>query len=221
MRCTKCGQDKEVIKMWTETICMTCHFPPNQTKCRNCGAPSEKHFCPDCYDRIMADSWRQVCPPLFLYTETARLPQEQLKMVMCWAFGPHGLVLSGPPGKGKTRCAIELMKRLHWEGLPLALTSGFQFAADCGRGLFDGSWYDQLDALMHVSVLFIDDLDKCKMTETVETQLFGLIDYRTTHLRPIITTLNSSKGELESRFSDVRGGPIIRRLSEFSTTVKF
>jgi DNA replication protein DnaC len=85
----------------------------------------------------------------------------------------------------------------------------------------DGSWSTTLDCMMKTPLLFIDDLDKAKFTEAVETQLFGLLDWRSTHLRPVISTLNSSKGALEGRFSEARAGGIVRRLKEFSTVVKF
>lgn len=221
MICLKCAKYKHEEAMWTDGICCACQFPPNPHKCHNCGVPSEKHLCPACDDLQQADSWRRICPPLFLHTEVLRLPP-QLANVLEWQMPcTTGLLLSGPPGAGKTRCAIQLLRRLHWESWSMVITSGFEFATDCGRGLMDGSWYEQLQQMMQTPVLFIDDLDKCKMTETVETQLFGLIDYRSSHMRPLIVTLNSGKAELEQRFSDVRGGPIIRRLSEFSTTVRF
>ncbi len=220
MICPQC--EKQVGAIWEPSgLCLSCQFPPNPNLCRGCGHPSEKHCCPSCYHSQQDRLWRQMVPPLFYLTEVARLPQQKLQQVMEWQYGSQGLMLTGLPGTCKTRCAFELLKRLHWEGLAIQITSGFEFGAECGRGLMDGSWYERLDTLMNVSILFIDDLDKCKMSETVETQLFGLIDYRTSHLKPLIVTLNSGKDQLEQRFSEVRGGPIIRRLSEFATVVKF
>src|SRR5580693_3800551 len=99
--------------------------------CRQCGtefdAPEDPilnrftPFCQKCADdrRIQAEKeaeeririereqkWLALCPPAFRATEISKLPLPQkAEEVLAWNYGPTGLLLHGPTGRGKSRCA--------------------------------------------------------------------------------------------------------------------
>ena len=81
--------------------------------------------------------WAKICPPLYAATDPARLPQESLRRVMAWQFGPRGLVIHGPTGTGKTRAAFLLLRRLHDERRRIVAFHGNSFSHLCARKFFD------------------------------------------------------------------------------------
>ena len=165
--------------------------------------------------------WAAHCPPLYRATDPARLDAARLKRVLAWQYGPRGLILTGPGGTGKTRCALLLVKRLVLdEGREACVFLGNQFAQACQTAWMDNgpAWSQRLNT---VEVLFLDDLAKSKFTERVEAELFGIVEMRMANLLPTIITTNTVGGTLKSKLSADRGEPLIRRLRECCQCITF
>lgn len=173
-----------------------------------------------------AARFRNLCPPLYQQTDPARLPPDKLAAVTAWKYGPKGLLLVGPTGTGKTRCAWQLLRRLIHEGRTVTAFDGLGWGVAVSAAFGDpGTTADWLDRVCKADVLFIDDLFKVKMTEAQEQAAYGVFERRTNHLLPILCTLNSTGRMILDRMTDQgradRGEPLIRRMGEFCEVVTF
>jgi DNA replication protein DnaC len=66
------------------------------------------------------------------------------------------------------------------------------------------------------SLLVIDDLGKERLTQRMESDLFAIIDERTSNKRSTIITTNYNGSGLSDRFSNGEtGSAIIRRLKDY------
>lgn len=179
------------------------------------------------YIREMREStFRRLCPPIYQQTDTARLPQDKLTTVTAWKYGPKGLLLVGPTGTGKTRCAWQLLRRLILSGHRVRAFDGLGWAVAVSEAFGKPDETEQwLDDVCKADVLFIDDLFKGKMTEAQELAAGGVFERRTSHLLPVIVTMNSTGRMILDRMTDQgradRGEPLIRRMGEFCEVVKF
>lgn len=194
------------------------------------------NVCPDCGLKLKVreaaqkkahrlEEWRRLCPPLFQDTDRSHPgmpPTAILDRILGWPFGPKGLVIYGPTRTGKTRSTWLLIKRLMVEDAKRVrvLTSG-ELARQCalayGTGAEEASaWFNDL---ARADVLFIDDFGKMKMTERVEAELFELLDYRTSHRKPVILTTNYVGTDLLNMMSADRAEPTLARIREFCTPV--
>lgn len=169
--------------------------------------------------------FRQMIPPIYLDTLPERLSRLLTQHSEMWDYNPMGIGFVGMSGKGKTRAAVLLLERLHDEGkttffisaTDLALNSANQFAdspatKDIAKSI--------LTMCRSAQVLVLDDLGKGRMTDRAESELYDLLEYRTSRKFPTIWTSNSTAAGLHPMFSQDRADAIIRRLVEFSTIVK-
>ncbi len=168
-----------------------------------------------------------ICPPLYRETVQAMLPQPQLERVLAWRPGPRGLALVGPTGKGKTRCAWELFRKLMDEQHAHVLAYdgiGWALAVSRAFGAPDTT-EDWLDYVCSAEVLFLDDVFKGRLSEAQEHALYGVFERRTANMLPIVCTLNATGGTLLDRMTDAgraeRGEPLLRRIREFCDVVMF
>ncbi len=200
----------------------------------------EKHVrrCPACIEKGDAeilekekarkikefdDGWKKICPASFQETDPEKLPcQQGYKAVMQWQPGSRGLILNGPTGRGKSRVAWLLLRRLYYDRVKfIALNSlaGLNYAAKFSRSPeMVEEWVDEL---ISVPILFMDDVFKIKLTESFESVLFSIVDQRTESKKPIIITSNDTGESLSARMTNDRGGPLVRRLREFCDSVTF
>jgi DNA replication protein DnaC len=75
---------------------------------------------------------------------------------------------------------------------------------------------DVIERLTSCSLLVIDDLGKERLTQRMETDLFSIIDERTSNKRPTIITTNYNGSGLSDRFNNGETGTaIIRRLKDY------
>jgi len=220
--------------------------------CKTCSQPFQLPFqvrlvhlvtrCPACCDKETAAemkrmlarvgrttaeaktaAWKQLCPGEYQNTDKYRLPYpSKLDLVLRWQFGPRGLLLHGPTGKGKSRCAWLLLKREHEAGRKIvALDSmlGFQYAAKFSESpAAVEAWISKLAT---VDLLFLDDVFKVKLTDSVEAALFAVVSQRTERQKPIIAAMNDTGRTLIERMSPDRGEPFVRRLREYCETIAF
>jgi DNA replication protein DnaC len=224
--------------------------PDIQSTCKNCGVPVTMPgflerwasrsgiFCDDC---AAADSairtaemiantkaarlarWNAICPPDFQLTTASKLPSpSKLQTVLRWQYGPRGLTLHGNTGKGKSRCAWELVKREFFAGKTvraLGTDAGFEYARQFAASTEQAARW--VESHIAVDLLLLDDVLKVKLTESFESALFGIISGRTEHRRPIIFTTNDSGESLIARMSTDRGEALVRRLREFCESISF
>lgn len=196
--------------------------------CTICGQPSKLYICPKC-DREqkvarMKMRFERSCPPLYQETLKDRLPQASLSQVMSWQYAQRGLILSGPTGQGKTRCAWLLIQRLMTEDLiPVVCFDCVQFGHELVRRFRndDDDVTGWLDSLAQAQLLFFDDFGKDRFTERVEQELFAVIERRCANKLPIILTTNDKGDSLNERMTENRGPALIRRLREFCYVVTF
>lgn len=196
--------------------------------------------CPACIARINRETeaeataasgeaaqraWEALCPPLYRDTDLNRLsiPEKAIREVLGWSPGPNGLSLAGGTGKGKTRLIFVLLKQLHFAGHKIHAISSKSFERHCTRMFGDHPQANEsraiIDKCQTVEILFLDDIGKERMTDRVESELYGLIEDRTANMKPILWTSNGDSKRLEAMLSEDRGQPIIRRLKEFSRTI--
>lgn len=196
------------------------------------------HVCPSCSEKhsaevsrqviqqsksVRLERWKQVCPPEFLETEPGKLPcQRQYQAVMGWQFGSRGLVLHGSTGKGKSRCAWLLLRREFEGGRSVSClnsSSGLTYAAKYGESSADVARW--IDRQCLVDILLLDDVFKCKLTDSFEAAVFTVINSRTERQRPLLVTLNDTGDSLITRLSPDRGAAMLRRLREFCEAISF
>jgi DNA replication protein DnaC len=224
--CKKCGEefDTSELKMAGKTFFQR----------RFCDACSKKND--DDFAELMRmqevaqreQRWKDICPPLYQKTNLDHpgLSQDAVEAIRDWRDEGNGVGLSirGTSGRGKTRLAFVLGKRLHMAGMSVDAITATRLAQLCVDSYDDSDRVkngarEKLRSIRSCRYLILDDLGKQKFTDRAETELYDLIETRTSHLRPTIWTANMSSDEFAQMMSEDRGVPIIRRLSEFSTVL--
>lgn len=197
-----------------------------------CEACEQKHI--ECQSRH-ADSERRnrlktafdaICPPLYRETDLKRIYGPFSAIAQNWQYGPTGVLLEGYAGSGKTRACWHLLKRMTAEGRScygLTATEFAKAAADQWHSNAEdkGQAIEIMDRCRRTSILLIDDLGKQKMTERAEVELYDVLEHRTNNLKPTLVTTNATGPQLVKMLSEDRGQPILRRIRDFSTIVKF
>lgn len=187
--------------------------------------------CPDCQQRQAAAraqaeverrqarrvrEWQSLCPPAFDLIDRARLPDPSLlDQVLAWRFGPTGLLLHGETGRGKTRCACQLLRREHFDGRRVFIVDALSLADHPKRLLADSAdasaWVNRASGC---ELLLLDDPFKVTFTPRVEEAVFLIVDHRLAHGLPVIATTNDTGETLAARLSPDRGPALIRRIRE-------
>lgn len=167
-----------------------------------------------------------ICPPLYRETDLKRIYEPFAEIARSWQFCPTGVLLEGQAGTGKTRAAWHLVKRMVAKGhscYGLTATQFAKYAADQWHSNAEDKSMalEAMDRCRSTSILLLDDLGKQKMTERGETELYDVLEHRTNNLQPTIVTTNATYDQLRKMLSEDRCQPIIRRISDFSTIIKF
>ena len=195
--------------------------------------------CPDCVEAREAEiamenseqdnsmlraEWIAICPPLYRKTDRKRLSKPLLNAVDAFE-GNDSMGIVGKPGAGKTRAAFLALKRMHLQGKRCAYINGSQFNAQVANKAADfPELRDQAHSILRnirdAQFLLLDDVGKQRFTSASEQELYDLLEHRTSFLKPIIWTTNSTAKDLQGRISKDRGDAVIRRLTEDSKIVK-
>lgn len=221
---------------------------PKFRECRTCKTEFELppfviaakfvHVCPECSERqaehdqeetlanaanMRAERWKALCPPDFRTTLPAKLPNPmKLDKVLGWQFQAKGLSLIGPTGRGKSRCAWQLMKREYDAGKSIsALDSSFGYEYSKRFVTNAADVVKWMDRHCLVDLLLMDDVLKVKLTESVEQALFVIVNYRTEWQLPIIFTTQDTGETLIARTSEDRGAALVRRIGEYTFPISF
>lgn len=171
-------------------------------------------------------AFEDICPPLYRDTDLGRIYAPFAEVALNYQFNPTGVLFEGPPGTGKTRAAWCILKRMVEAGKScygLTSTQFAKFAADQWHSNSEdkGTACENMDRCRRTAILLIDDLGKQKMTERGETELYDVLEWRTTNLKPTIITTNASGDQLKKMLSEDRRQPILRRIRDFSQYIKF
>lgn len=189
-------------------------------------------------DRVRAargEYWRAVCPTKEQETDFSRPTlapySEAQRRVMSWQFGPMGLFLVGPSGRGKTRSLWQLLRRLACdEGrkfrfykdqeLLARIGEAYSYGRDDGRAVVEG--------LTETNLLVVDDLGQGSVAPgqdaRVRSWFFDLVDRRLSEGRPMIFSTNLTSEQLvgaEAERHAVRADPLMRRMLDACEVVKF
>lgn len=170
--------------------------------------------------------FRAMVPPMYLDTDERRLSGLLRAEIQNWTFGPLGLGFVGRSGAGKTRAAISLLKREHEEGRNVFFLSATDLALNSANQFADNPAIREISRSIlklcrSAEILLLDDLAKGRMTDRAESELYDVLEYRTSHRIPTIWTSNSDGPALLNMLSPDRGEAVIRRIGkEFSIIVK-
>lgn len=169
------------------------------------------------------ETWELSVPCEYRSSRPEIIPnQSAMRKVMEWTYGSRGLLIGGPSRRGKTRSAVMLMRRLAVGELrSCQLFLDNSFAHECSSSWGNNDGVDWIRSVQASDVVLLDDLGKFKMTERVESELYGMIEHFTSWGKPLIVTMNAGVEELKARMSVDRGEPLLRRLREFCEPVAF
>lgn len=158
--------------------------------------------------------WTEICPAAYQGFDMNRLPKESRSVafsILNWQRSEKGVGMIGDSRAGKTFIMHELARSIFEGGGKIKLTSGTEFAYACGSSEA-GERRAMIDSCISVAHLFLDDIDKMKMTDRVESDFYHVIEQRRRALKPVFVTLNASGAELERMMSGNGGSPIVNRL---------
>lgn len=192
------------------------------------------HRCREHYDpaRFAAEGYEMPkfipsYPALFRDTSVDKL-HPRLQGAVDWSpkESKSGLLLHGTTGVGKTRAAWYVLNRLWIEKAAKDKNMPYQFLTMRKfEGLIEESFGEKaharmLDDLTKVDVLVFDDLGKERATPRMTSDLFAVLDERSTAMRPTIITTNFNSQSLADRFDDKEMAvALIRRFKDYYTLV--
>jgi DNA replication protein DnaC len=88
------------------------------------------------------------------------------------------------------------------------------------KGFDDRDHGKVLDILISCPVLVLDDLGKERLTQRLESDLFAVLDERTSNLRTTIITTNYTGDKLVDRFQNKETGvALVRRLRDYFVAI--
>jgi len=165
-------------------------------------------------------------PPLFRpVTVPTRLPDRDAwaKATALSAKEGRWLWLSGPSGSGKTRTAFDVLKgwsaELQAAG---AYITAHELMLKAVEAAFASREYAFVSEWSRVPVLFIDDLGNNRLTPSMESALFGVLNNRFAHAKPTIFTTQFLFRELRKRFDNEKLAEALeRRIAEHADVVFF
>lgn len=170
--------------------------------------------------------FEEFCPPAYRHPDMTvamrnRVPARVLKAIMNWrpCGLTSGLLMHGETGGFKTTILFEIARRLIVEmgERRVVLMRGDTLARDAAAAYGDpvrtAAW---IDPFKRARWLFIDELFKGSVTPSGMSALFDIVEHRTAHLLPTVTTSNANSERVETSAKDPAAqetvAPIMRRI---------
>lgn len=168
-------------------------------------------------------------PQIFLDTDVTRL-HPKIQTALDWK--PEGdvtgLLLHGTTGVGKTRGIWEIIKRLWAEETKKDKQLQFEFLTMrkletmIESGFKEQKHGSAIDYLISCPLLILDDFGKERLTQRMASDLFAIVDERSTARRATIISTNFNGSTLLDRFDNrdkETGVALIRRLKDYYRAV--
>lgn len=136
--------------------------------------------------------------------------------------GKCGLILHGETGTGKSRAAWLIYNRMWLKHNPTStmFLQMRKFEGLIEKGFDDRKHAGIIDILISSPVVVFDDLGKEKLTPRLESDLFAVLDERTSNLRTTIITTNYTGDRLVDRFNNKETGvALVRRLRDYFSAI--
>ncbi len=165
--------------------------------------------------------WIKLCPGAYREIAFEKLPNQKA-YVEAMSKSGLSLLLHGPTGRGKTRCAWQIVKADVFGGRTIEVldsTAGIKFAGEFKDGADHVKRW--MNRLIEAHTVLLDDVFKSKITEAFDAFLYAIIDQRVSNERKIICTCNDTGKTLVDRLSPDRAEPFIRRLREHCLAITF
>ena len=139
------------------------------------------------------------------------------KAIQDWKYSETGILLSGPPGRGKSHLMATFARDWTGAGMNVVFQNMSLLLALLRRGYDDDRFDDRLRFVSsQVQILILDDLGAEKPTEWGEEKLYMIIDTRLCAKLPLFVTTNCTSKELEAKFHP----RILSRLKEMCDWVE-
>lgn len=177
------------------------------------------------YDGLQEPMFPPSIPAVFRDTDVNLLhPKVQLSLDWIPNGNISGLLLHGTTGVGKTRGIWEIIRKMWLEEAKKDKQLQFQFLTMRKiEGMIEQSFDDRthskmIDSLIEMPFLIIDDFGKERLTQRMATDLFSVIDERSTSKRATIISTNFNGTALLERFDNrdkETGIAMIRRLKDY------
>jgi len=168
-------------------------------------------------------------PQIFLDTDVTRL-HPKIQTALDWKpqGDVSGLLLHGTTGVGKTRGIWEIIKRLWAEETKKDRQLKFEFLTmrkletTIESGFKEQKHGTAIDYLINCPLLILDDFGKERLTQRMASDLFAIVDERSTSRRSTIISTNFNGSTLLDRFDNrdkETGVALIRRLKDYYRAV--
>jgi DNA replication protein DnaC len=200
-----------------------CRCGPDNTPCGHCRWLAEAR---EDHRLKTRKSLEAQIPPLFLpVTKPERLPDREAwaKAIALPGKAGRWLWLSGPSGSGKTRTAFDVLRAWSEElQAPGAYITAHELMLRAVEAAYASKEYAFVSEWSRVPVLFIDDLGNNRLTPSMESALFGVLNNRFAHVRPTVFTTQFLFKDLRKRFDNEKLAEALeRRIAEHADVVFF
>ncbi len=222
-KCIHCKGD--AIPVWNT---QSKKFDLNIKTCQPCSEKETHWDYPFIYKEIFSRKGLEFAtkhpeyPVAFLNTDRARSPIYDKAEAWEPKDDKCGLILHGETGGGKSRAAWLVFNKLWMRNFPdrSLFLQMRKFEGLIEKGFDDRDHGKVLDILISCPVLVLDDLGKERLTQRLESDLFAVLDERTSNLKTTIITTNYTGDKLVDRFQNKETGvALVRRLRDYFVAI--